>query len=456
MTATSAITASRYPLLIPVVILLCEGLFYILFSPAGLFLFSFTLLLWLLLFRVLPRKTFNFFLIFFLLSTGAKLLLFAYLHAEALKRGGYLVNYHDGYLYLSKAWSYVLYVKEGIDPFLNWHYLTKEYGDNSYTFFLFCWQYVFGQSFVSPYIINILLYFCIPFQSYFILLELSESEKTAKAGFFLFLFFPSLNYWSLDILRETFNIFSLLLLIYIPLIYAKKPVISSFLLLFAFSFLFFSVGAAKWLLLGFPLMWFFLFLSPGKRKAFLLTISSGIVISTFIAGMFFPQAVTSTLQKAENSLVQRQLRTAFIDGAGYYIYPETEAVGKEGIFAVLAYRPPHEAAYYAEAFIKGAVYFFFSPFPFSPSTENQLKALPQMALWYLLLPLFVYGVITVLKEKREKLYPALLFYLLYAPVLMMTCGNVGQLFRLRDILTPIFLLFAIIGIRQFLRRRQLL
>lgn len=102
----------------------------------------------------------------------------------------------------------------------------------------------------------------------------------------------------------------------------------------------------------------------------------------------------------------------------------------------------------------GIIYVWLSPFPWQLGSAGQMLALPEMSLFYLLLPYTLYGFIFSLKNKMTKSYILIFFILLTSILLGLFEGNVGTIFRHRSMMLYFIFIFTAVGIVSLSKGRR--
>lgn len=101
------------------------------------------------------------------------------------------------------------------------------------------------------------------------------------------------------------------------------------------------------------------------------------------------------------------------------------------------------------SYCKGLAYALFAPFLWSIKSGRQLMMYPQVAFWWMIFPFIIYGIIWSLKFKRGDTISIISFIISVYSVLALTEGNIGSVFRHRDWVTPLCLIFGVVGIIRF-------
>lgn len=100
------------------------------------------------------------------------------------------------------------------------------------------------------------------------------------------------------------------------------------------------------------------------------------------------------------------------------------------------------------------MHYFLQPFLWWPWKWLALPIIPQMVLWYFLLPLALIGVVAGIRWNVWNCGFLVLTGSAWILVGALSNGNVGTLIRLRDMVTPIVLIFASAGFWIFVRGRE--
>ena len=106
------------------------------------------------------------------------------------------------------------------------------------------------------------------------------------------------------------------------------------------------------------------------------------------------------------------------------------------------------------AILRGWVHFFMEPFPWKIQSVLSVASFPQVIIWYIILPFSISGIFIQLKTNREMTLALLAFLLSAGTIFAMTGGNIGTDFRMRDMLSPLIMLFSAIGFSHCFRIRK--
>jgi hypothetical protein len=99
----------------------------------------------------------------------------------------------------------------------------------------------------------------------------------------------------------------------------------------------------------------------------------------------------------------------------------------------------------------GLVYMLLAPFPWSVSGIRQLLTVPEMLVWYALLPALARGLRHTVRERLGPALPILVFALLLTVSYAVFQSNVGTVYRQRTQISMFFFIFMGLGLE--LRKR---
>ncbi|MEQ1922290.1 MAG: glycosyltransferase family 39 protein [Pyrinomonadaceae bacterium] len=93
----------------------------------------------------------------------------------------------------------------------------------------------------------------------------------------------------------------------------------------------------------------------------------------------------------------------------------------------------------------GFAYLMFAPFPWEVTNFRQAIALPDVLLWWLMMPLLVFGLWYVVKNKLRSSFPILFFTLMLTVSYSVFQGNVGTAYRQRTQIQVFLFMFIAVG-----------
>ena len=102
----------------------------------------------------------------------------------------------------------------------------------------------------------------------------------------------------------------------------------------------------------------------------------------------------------------------------------------------------------------GLAYFLFAPFPWAIGSILELATLPEVLLWYALIPFTMVGLRTAFRNHQRGSILPISVLLVVVVTYALVEGNVGTAYRHRAQIMPVFFLFTSVGIGAFLNRRK--
>jgi hypothetical protein len=147
--------------------------------------------------------------------------------------------------------------------------------------------------------------------------------------------------------------------------------------------------------------------------------------------------------------LDRHRYQVFEKGASYRILPEQyyNSNSFDGLKAL-------SVGDIATIYIKGMGHFIFEPLPFRIDNFLKLSSYPQALLTYFMLVFFILGLPLALRKKPLLFVILFLNLFIFSSVVALSEGNMGGLFRHRDIVMPIFIIFVSLGLAIPLRYSQ--
>jgi hypothetical protein len=305
------------------------------------------------------------------------------------------------------------------------------------TFFYF----LFGYSPWSVKLVNCLLGALSGIFIYYIAKEVF-GEKVAKLSAIFVIFFPSLFLWSITNLKDA-------------------------------SFIFLST----------VIIWAFLKLKKTNNFVYFIVIAIFIILQTSIRYRFLPVVLLALLSTYILSLKNKKIKKIiitlplivilFVNFSGvlpinHYIkkaiakvtfYHRGHVVGTPGShYKILDEKYYHgakleEMTYFefVRTFFKAWFNFIFQPFAWNPKTKLQLVAFPQMVIWYILFFFSLIGIMCSLRYKSRESLILLIYLFVMSSTIALYSGNIGTVFRHRDMVTPYYLIFSAVGLAHIFR-----
>ena len=339
----------------------------------------------------------------------------------------------DDRLYSLTALDMIKSIKAG-----TFKYKLMWFGMNLYTYILAGFYSIFGFKLTASKLINCYIGSIIPIMTYILTVRVSGRPAPARIASLICMLYPSFIFWSTHNLKEPLIILSVCMGLWLLTKTVARELRVLDILIFAiFSFMILNLQLIYSYLAGMIILG--VFGSYCSR-----TVSRAIAIALFMAlGMAFfwkEGIVMKFLLKAE----WHQWDMAVSDIAGYRTFT-TDFVAniRNGYLDI---------PLFIYIYLKGLLYFLFSPLPWRIQTLGQFFVLPQLIIWYALFALSLSGVTRMLRNMRRQTVALIIFFLIGVSLWAFTEGNIGAAFRHRDHFGVITFIYAAIGIQRIIDR----
>lgn len=296
---------------------------------------------------------------------------------------------------------------------------------------------VFGNAPVAPKLVNCFVGALTALLAYRIAGGLAGREAALNTAV-LTMFFPSLILWSTQNLRDTMVLFLIAAIFYLTLRIRARPSGQLLASLMGGLFLLALFRDYMAIMVVFTLL-----------GAFLISPKQQMVVNVFM-GVFLLGAAILAYQGLG-------LGSGWLESANFEaIQAQREALA----FGGTAFRPEADVSSTLRGLQYlpyGLAFFFLAPFPWQIGSMLSLMTLPEMLVWYLLLPLVVVGAVHLLKTRFVPTQPLIIFLALTGSVYALVEGNAGTAYRHRAQLILFMLILAGVGLevwKEWRRRRR--
>ncbi|MEK6715221.1 MAG: glycosyltransferase family 39 protein [Candidatus Omnitrophota bacterium] len=371
---------------------------------------------------------------------------YAWLYVQKLEGSRrFLINSLDNGMAYDMSQDFYNYYGGSYEKLINsFHY--GNYGFHGFTMLLAYLFYIFGPIKFSGRLINILFGALSGIFIYYLVKRI-YGQKSAKIAAVLVTFFPSMFIWSLDFFKDPLYILFSIVAFWSFIMYWDTKKILYIILIFIAVIIQSTIREDLWLIGLIPFtLGFFLVLKPTAIKKIVFISIIGIMLIFFIHNRgsiytYISNKIALALQIHVGNVNTSDLSGGYayrILDDRYYI-PVNYSVNNITLYEGLG------------AFLKGWWHFLFQPFIWSIKSKSMLMAFPQMVLWYMLLMFAFVGIIFGLRYKWKYAIVMVSYLFLVSSIIALSSGNIGTLFRHRDMITPFYLIFSAVGIRHLLK-----
>jgi hypothetical protein len=102
----------------------------------------------------------------------------------------------------------------------------------------------------------------------------------------------------------------------------------------------------------------------------------------------------------------------------------------------------------------GLAYLMLAPFPWEVTNLRQSVTLPEVLVWWAMIPFLVWGIWWSLKNRLRAAFPILLFCLMLTLAYSVFQGNVGTAYRQRTQIQVFLFIFIAVGWQLFRERQE--
>jgi len=102
----------------------------------------------------------------------------------------------------------------------------------------------------------------------------------------------------------------------------------------------------------------------------------------------------------------------------------------------------------------GFAYLMFAPFPWQASNLRQAITIPEVLVWWAMIPFLIMGLIYAVKYRLRNAFPVLIFSLLLTLAYSVFQGNVGTAYRQRTQIQVFLFIFIGVGWTVYKERKE--
>jgi len=235
--------------------------------------------------------------------------------------------------------------------------------------------------------------------------------------------------WAIIVTRKKWFLFpAIILLIWIEKIF-RPP--------FLLPFIFYNT------LIALMLVWLWVI----RKRAILLGFTFLTILLIFFSVKYPPQKLVRQVHQSVVKILDHHRVQVWEKGASYKILEEKYYDPEQSLY-VLSFKQ------IIMAYCKALVHFVFEPLPYKIDNFVKLLAYPGNICISFLLIFFILGIIITFKKNPAMFIILFSNLLIFSSLIALGEGNIGGLFRHRDIVMPVFIIFVAVGFTVFLKDQQ--
>jgi hypothetical protein len=322
-----------------------------------------------------------------------------------------------------------------VDPNAPWlvNYTSNQRSGFGMFYFVASVYYVIGQNPLAIQFINCALGASLCVVAYKIAMVIYPGLRVARTAAALTAFSPSLILWSSQGLKDGPIALFLALCTLLTLKLRDRLEVRNFVLLLGSLFCLFALRNYAAYIIFIAMAGTFVL--TAKRytpvrlvQGALLVILIGLALSYFAGG--------HVQQFAESALDLKRIQVVRVWGA---------KASSSGFGADVDISDPRAALGFLPV---GVVYVLFAPFPWMMGNLRQLITLPEMVVWWLLVPITVRGYWFAVRHRLRESFPITVFSVGLTLAYALYQSNVGTAYRQRAQLFVFFFVFTSIGLER--------
>lgn len=274
---------------------------------------------------------------------------------------------------------------------------------------------------------------------YFCAAKMFSNKRVAKISAIAIAFFPSFIIWSSQLMKDGLIIFLLVLAMTMVLQLQEKFNYLALLLLVFSLFGIFSLRFYIFYMVAIAVGGSFIIGVTGsaqsiaRRTAVLVLMGLGLTYLGVIRNASVDFEKYASLERIQSS--RQDLATSAESGFGEDIDVSTT----EGAISAVPI---------------GLLYLMFAPFPWEMSNFRQAITLPEVLLWWAMIPLLVAGLWYAIRQRLRNSVPVLIFSLMLTLAYSIFQGNVGTAYRQRTQIQVFLFIFIAVGITLYLEGKE--
>lgn len=274
---------------------------------------------------------------------------------------------------------------------------------------------------------------------YFCAQKIFQNQRVAKVAALSIAFFPSFILWSSLLMKDGLIIFLLISTMTMVLQLQKKFSLQAILVLIFSMFAIISLRFYIFYMLAAAVAGSFVVGFSSSAQAMVRNLIVVIFIGLSLTYLGVLRNASSEIDKFGNLEAVQRSRQDLAQSAESGFGEDIDVSTTGGAIAALPI---------------GFTYLMLAPFPWQVSNFRQAITLPEVLVWWALIPLIIYGVSYTLKNRLREAMPILMFSLMLSLAYSLFQGNVGTAYRQRTQIQVFLFIFAAVGWTLMQEKRE--
>lgn len=315
--------------------------------------------------------------------------------------------------------------------FSSWTLTLEGQANKGFIYFVAVLYYIFGQNTLLVQFVNGTIGSLVPI----VILEIGlilYDERVATRAMLFVAFFPQMIFWSSALYKDAAIMLCIALNILATLRLKRRFAVTDLSIYLA------TAGALVFLrfyifytILASTLIGFFI----GQRRRLVSALLTQIALVLGVIVLLLSTAVGQEMVQQARFLDLQELQRSRDDlaraGSGFAVSADVSTLA-----GLLRFLPI------------GILHLFFSPFPWTVSNLRQLFAMPDVLMWYALVPSLLRGFSSAIRHRLAHMMPILLFTTSLTIAYGAFLGNAGTAYRQRTQIMMFYFLFIADGMYQ--------
>lgn len=263
-------------------------------------------------------------------------------------------------------------------------------------------------------------------------------KKIAKLASILVAFWPSTFFWSIQNLKDPMILFLATLLIWAVLHIKVRFRLSFLIILILSTILLKQMRFFLFALFYVVILPLSLLFPVWKRRKLEITV---LALLLAVGAFFYIDSMKIIFM---DNLLGAEQNQSFLSWA-YKMRTYRTLDASSAFLTNIDFSDPLKMGFFMPAAL---LVIWFAPFPWQVGSALQIIALPEMLIYYMLIPSMIFGIKFVVRNKLSKGGLIIAYIIVITFVLAFIEGNVGTLFRHRSMMLPFYLIFIAIGLNR--------
>ena len=299
--------------------------------------------------------------------------------------------------------------------------------------------YVFGRNQLLVQFLNATMGAMAVLVLYAIAVELFGATAARRTALCM-AFFPQMIFWSAAMYKDPAVLLCIAVSIYAVLKLRNRFSVGSLILFLCSGLVLMTLRFYIAYFVAFSAAATFLF---GQRRGGAKSVVAYLFLLAALYGTFTLAVPRETAEQQASYLTLERVQVSRADQAAW----GQSAFGRE-----LDVSTPVGAL---RALPVGLLYLLFAPFPWSIRGLRQALVVPEMLVWYALMPAFMRGLRIAVRDRLREVLPVIVFAGSLTVAYALFQGNVGTAYRQRTQVTMFFFVFMGVGLAEKARQRAL-